>query len=124
MPNTLSTRVNAQPTAPDHECRARAYAYLVELIGARPETLTWDWTHRQQGHVHVGCRVLVVIAPRDALHEPLVLTASSWDAVRRSSAGQRRERLDRCAINDHSTLVSVLESDELAMCASPVGLAA
>ena len=124
MSNTLSTRVNAQPAAPDHECRARAYAYLVELIGDRPETLTWDSTHRLQGHVHVGCCDLVVIAPRDALHEPLVLTASSWDAVRRSSAGQRRELLDTCAITDQSALASVLESDELAMYALPVGLAA
>lgn len=124
MSNTPSTSVNVQPATPDHECRARAYAYLVELIGSRPDTVTWDSTHRLQGHVHLGRRHLVVIAPRDAMHHPVVMTAPNWDAVRRSPAEQRRELITSCAITDCSALASVLESDELAMCAPAVGLAA
>ncbi len=44
MSNTSTTSVT--------KCRARAYAYLTELIGSSPEALTWDATHRMQGHVH------------------------------------------------------------------------
>jgi hypothetical protein len=95
------------------KCRARAYAYLVELIGARPETLTWDTTHCLQGHAHLGCREIVVIATRDASREPVVLTAPDWDAVRRSPADQRRGLIESCAITDHPGLVALLDLDEL-----------
>ena len=124
MSNTPSTGVNVQPATPDHECRARAYAYLVELIGSRPEMVTWDPTHRLQGHVHLGRRHLVVIAPRDAMHDPVVMTAPNWDAVRRSPAEQRRELITSSAITDCSASASVFESDELAMCAPAARLAA
>ena len=106
MSNTSTTSVT--------KCRARAYAYLTELIGSSPEALTWDATHRLQGHVHVGRRELVVIATRDAAHAPVVLTAPGWDAVRRCPSEQRRELLGACAITNRSGLVSVLEADELA----------
>ena len=89
MSNSISTSGSVHHTDSDPECRARAYAYLVELIGARPETLTWDSTHCLQGHAHVGQRDLVVIAPRDATHRPIVMTEPGWDAVRRSIADQR-----------------------------------
>lgn len=124
MSNTRSTNTNAHSTSPDRECRARAYAYLVELIGARPATLVWDSTHRLQGHMHLGCRELVVIAPRDAEHEPIVLTEPSWDAVRRSAADQRRALIRSCAITDHAGLVSILESEEDPTYRPVVGLAA
>lgn len=76
--------------------------------------MTWDATHRLQGHVHVGCRDFVVIATRDAANTPVVLTAPGWDAVRRGPSEPRRELLGACAITDRSGLVSVLEADELA----------
>jgi hypothetical protein len=120
MSNSISTSGGVQHTDSDPECRARAYAYLVELIGARPESLTWDSTHCLQGHAHVGHRDLVVIAPRDATHRPIVMTEPGWDAVRRSIADQRTALIQAYAITDHASLVSVLESDELPM----LGLAA
>ena len=120
---THSASLEVHHTSPDRECQDRACAYLAELIGARPETVTWDSTHCLQGHVHLGCRELVVIAPRDDAHQPIVLTEPSWDAVRRSPTDQRRGLIQSFAITDHAGLVSVLESDELSLY-TPMGLAA
>jgi hypothetical protein len=92
----------------DAECRAVASTFLIELLGSPPVDLLWDDTHRLQGHSHLHGRELVVIAPRDDDHQTVVLTAEDWDAVRRSSAGQRRELLDACAIADRNRLVAVL----------------
>ena len=113
MSNTTSTSINARSKSSDHACRARAYVYLVGLIGAHPATLTWDSTHCLQGHVHLECGELVVIAPRDASHKPVVLTAPNWDAVRRSPGDQRRELIESCAITDRAGLASVFASDAL-----------
>ena len=123
MSNTSSASGDPHHISPDRECQARAYAYLVELIGDRPEKLTWDVTHRLQGHVHLASHELVVIAPRDTEHQPIVLTEPSWDAVRRSPADLRRGLIQSFAITDHAGLVSILESDELSWC-PPMGLAA
>ena len=60
---TTSTVERMQRT--DTECRARARQFLIHLIGAMPDDLTWDHTHRLQGHAQLGGRQLVVIAPRD-----------------------------------------------------------
>ena len=60
---TTSTVERVQRT--DTECRARAREFLIHLIGAMPDDLTWDHTHRLQGHARLGGRQLVVIAPRD-----------------------------------------------------------
>ena len=108
MINTRSTSNNAPRKSSDVACRARAYLYLVELIGTHPAGLTWDSTHRLQGHVRLECGELVVIAPRDALHQPIVLTAPNWDAVRRADCHQRRELIDFYAITDPATLESAL----------------
>jgi hypothetical protein len=99
MSNTTTSVIN---------CQARAYDFLVRLMGTRPGALTWDSTHRLQGHVHVGDHELVVIATRDATHRPVVLTAPHWDAVRRSADDQRRELISSWSITDHSGLVSSL----------------
>ena len=124
MSNTISSSVSARHISPDLECRARADAYLVGLIGSRHQPVTWDSTFRLQGHLHLGSRELVVIAPRDASHTPVVLTATGWDAVRRSSADQRRELIESCAITDHAGLLSALASDGAAVPANAVSLAA
>ena len=64
----------SNPASNDNrQCRARAYTYLAGLIGDRPHTVTWDSTHCLQGHVQVGRSQLVVIAPRDASHPPVVV---------------------------------------------------
>lgn len=114
MPNTSSTSVNAHRTSPDRVCQARASAYLVELIGARRATLTWDTAHRLQGHVHLDSCELVVIAPRDAAHEPVLLTAPNWDAVRRCPGDQRRHLIESCAISDAAGLASVIDMNPVA----------
>jgi len=89
-------------------CRARADAYLAGLFGSRPHTVTWDSTHCLQGRVHAGSSELVVIAPRDAAHEPVVLTEPGWDAVRRCQGEQRRELIRSCAITNSFVLASAL----------------
>ena len=106
MSNTSTTSIT--------KCRARAYAYVTDLLGARPEALTWDGTHRLQGHVYVGSQELVVIATRDDSRAPVVMTATVWDAVRRCPSEQRRELLDQRAITDRTALVSVLGAEQLA----------
>jgi hypothetical protein len=106
MSNTTSN-----PAATDiKKCQAHAYSYLLELLGARPELL-WDSTHCLQGHVRIGGHEIVVIATRDSTQHPVVLTASNWDAVRRSQSDERRELINACEITDHSGLVSILQSD-------------
>jgi hypothetical protein len=89
-------------------CQARAYDYLVRVMGGRPDTLTWDSKHCLQGHAHLGGHEVVVIATRDSLRQPVVLTAPNWDAVRRSTNDQRRELINLCAITDRSGFASAL----------------
>jgi hypothetical protein len=93
---------------PDTECRARASEFLVRLIGGLPDDLTWDHTHRLQGHAHLGGRELVVIAPRDDAHSTVVLTTQDWDQVRLSGGEQRRSLLGTYAIADRCQLAAVL----------------
>jgi hypothetical protein len=95
-------------TNDNHHCQERAHAYLVELIGNRPHTVTWDTTHCLQGHVHLGYSELVLIAPRDAVHEPVVLTETDWDVVRRCPGQQRRDMIRWYAITDTSHLAACL----------------
>ena len=121
---TTSTSAQADCTPVECECRARADAFVAELIGAPTEELTWDAIHPLQGHVHVGRRELVVIATHDTSSRPVVLTVAGWDAVRRSSADERRTLLASCAITDHSALVSVLESDDAEWLSPGLGIAA
>ena len=93
---------------PDSECQARAHEFLVGVLGARPDALTWDHTHRLQGHAHLGERELVVIAPRDDAHSTVVLTTQDWDQVRLSGGDQRRSLLGAYAIADRRQLAAVL----------------
>jgi hypothetical protein len=67
----------------DHEAQARALVHLASLAGTDClADVCWDPDHHLQGHVEVAGRHLVVIAPRDDSHLPLVLTESDWDALR------------------------------------------
>lgn len=93
---------------PDTECQALAHEFLVGVLGARPDALTWDHTHRLQGHAHLGERELVVIAPRDDAHSTVVLTTQDWDQVRLSNGDQRRSLLGAYAIADRCQLAAVL----------------
>ena len=122
MSNTTAT--TTQTELGPAECQARADRYVAELVGSRPEALTWDAVHPLQGHVHIGCHELVVIATHDAQARPVVLTAAGWDAVRHSAAHERRAVLASCAITDHSALVSALESDDTEWLATTMAMAA
>ena len=97
----------------DTECRARARQFLIHLIGAMPDDLTWDHTHRLQGHARLAGHQLVVIAPRDDDHRTVVLTRRDWEQVRRADGAQRRSLLGSCAIADRGRLAAVLAGDEL-----------
>jgi hypothetical protein len=96
------------PSSAVVNCQARAYDYLVRLMGARPDDLTWDSTHCLQGHAHLRGQEVVVIATRDVRRKPVVLTAPDWDAVRRSTGDQRRDLIESFAITDHSGLTMAL----------------
>ena len=124
MPTTTQTENHAETTPSEVDCQARADAYVAALIGTRPEPLTWDTAHPLQGHVHIGCHELVVIATHDVLALPVVLTAAGWDAVRHCSADERRTVLASCSISDHTRLVSVLESDDTEWLATTMAVAA
>jgi hypothetical protein len=85
---------------------------LTELIGSPPAALRWDICHRLKGDVCVhGCE-LVVIAPRDAAHRPVVLTALDWDEIRSASAEERSTLLGRYSIANHDQLVAMLARND------------
>jgi len=43
----------------------------------------WDSDHHLQGHLNHFGQHLVVIAPRDDEHDPIVMSDTEWDARRR-----------------------------------------
>jgi hypothetical protein len=88
---------------PDAECRIRATEFLTAVIGAPPDELQWDDVHHLRGHVHHDGHELVVIAGRDASHEPVVLTVEDWNRVRRDCC-DRRVLLSERAIADRRHL--------------------
>ena len=92
----------------DSESWARASEFLIQLIGTNLADLRWDHKHHLQGHAHLNGREIVVIAPRDDRHTPVVLTSEDWDAVSRANPDQRCDLLRACAIADHDRLVAAL----------------
>ena len=103
-----TTQTTTRATHSDQECRAIACEFLVEVLGALPSDLTWDSRHHLQGHAHVGEREVVVIAPRDDQHRPVLVTAEDWDAIRAADSGQRAAVLAAAAITDRRRLPLVL----------------
>jgi hypothetical protein len=68
----------------DHAAHRRALDLLARLVGEECTAhVCWDLDHHLQGHVDVDGQHLVLIAPRDDEHAPLVLTEDDWDALRR-----------------------------------------
>jgi hypothetical protein len=92
----------------DDEGQRRARLFLKQLLGDAPKDLCWDETHHLQGHVHIGSRELVVIAPRDERHEPVVLTAEDWDEIRHAPGEQAGELVRQRAIHDHDQLTAAV----------------
>ncbi len=92
----------------DSECQTAARRYLQDLMGMPPDDLVWDIDHHLQGHAHCAGHEIVVIASRDTLHQPVVLTPQDWDAIRRSAGPTRCEMLKACAIASGTRLREVL----------------
>ena len=90
------------------EAQAQARAFLDQLIGASPDDLCWDETYHRQGHMHIGDHELVVIAPCDRQHEPVVLTAEDWDEVRHASGDEAIHLIRQRAIHDQQRLNSLV----------------
>ncbi len=67
----------------DEQAHQRALDFLAELLGTEcTEHVCWDLDHHLQGHLDVAGEHVVVIAPRDDEHAPLVLSEEDWDALR------------------------------------------
>lgn len=98
----------------DASCRAVACEYLGELLLGVPErpcpepAVCWDATHHLQGHAHVGAVELVVIAPRDDRHQPLLVVEQDWNRIRRAGSDERPRLVDECAIRNTRRLRDVL----------------
>jgi hypothetical protein len=82
----------------DIDCQATARQFLTDLAGMEAPQLMWDTTYHLQGHAQLGGREFVVIAPRDDAHQPVVITAEDWDAIRRVP-GEPRRRLAAAVSN-------------------------
>lgn len=95
-------------TMTDDEGQRRARLFLKQLLGDAPKDLCWDDTHHLQGHVHIGDSELVVIAPRDERHQPIVLTAEDWDAIRHAPGEQAGDLVRQRAIHDHDELTAAV----------------
>jgi hypothetical protein len=68
----------------DHQAHERALELLSSVHGPEcASRVCWDPVHQLQGHVDVAGEHLVLIATRDEVHDPLVLTEQDWDALRR-----------------------------------------
>lgn len=68
----------------DQQAHDRALEHFAAICGAQwVDCVLWDLEHQLQGHVDVAGQHLVLIATRDDEHEPLVLSESDWDALRR-----------------------------------------
>jgi len=68
----------------DDQAHQRAERYLATVFGADGASeVCWDCDHHLQGHVDLAGKHLVVIAPRDDGHDPIVMSEAEWDAFRR-----------------------------------------
>lgn len=107
---------NERAVRDDASCRAVACEYLDGLLLGVPDNacpgpaVCWDDRHHLQGHAHLGRVELVVIAPRDDRHEPLLLVEQDWDRIRRAAGDERPRLVDECAIRTPRRLRDVLSS--------------
>lgn len=68
----------------DEQAHERALQHLADCEGDEcAERVSWDPDHHLQGHVDIDGRHVVVIAPRDSEHDPIVLSEADWDALKR-----------------------------------------
>ena len=88
----------------DEDAHAAACSFLAGLIGSHDNAVCWDATYHLQGHTFVDGLELVVIAPRDRSHRPLVVTGEDWDEIHRQSRARREALLNTCSITDRRRL--------------------
>jgi hypothetical protein len=93
----------------DPEARTRATEFLHTLSGAHSTELSWDDTFRLQGHAHVDCRELIVIASRDDQHEPVVLTIEDWDQLRRQGGDSAALIAERAIVSPQHLELALAE---------------
>ena len=68
----------------DDQAHQRAERYLASVLGKNFACeVHWDGDHHLQGHLDHSGRHLVVIAPRDDEHHPIVMSETEWDTCRR-----------------------------------------
>ena len=68
----------------DDQAHQRAERYLASVLVAECACeVRWDSDHHLQGHLNHFGQHLVVIAPRDDEHDPIVMSDTEWDARRR-----------------------------------------
>src|SRR5262245_52042984 len=83
----------------DIAAHAIALAYLAEIVGPWPYTVSWDTRYPLKGDAVVSGHQLVVIAPRDDRHCPIIVAVEEWEIIRRADAHERRMLLDRHAMS-------------------------
>lgn len=70
----------------DEQAHQMAEQLLAAVAGGRESpVVAWDPEHHLQGHAEIDGEHVIVIAPRDDEHRPLVLTEVEWDELRRLS---------------------------------------
>lgn len=90
------------------DCQVEARDFLARLVGRPHSSVCWDPTHQLQGHAVVDGQELILIAPRDAAHEPVVFTAADWDEIQHSPSERRTALLCSCRITSRRRLRDAL----------------
>ncbi len=69
----------------DEQAHQLAEQLLAAVAGGQAAPVVWDPEHHLQGHAEIDGEHVILIAPRDDEHRPLVLTEAEWDELRRLS---------------------------------------
>lgn len=70
----------------DEQAHQMAEQLLAAVAGGQQSpVVAWDPEHHLQGHAEIDGEHVILIAPRDDEHRPLVLTEAEWDELRRLS---------------------------------------
>jgi hypothetical protein len=71
----------------DETARGRAIEHAVSVLGlAASPAVAWRHDYRLQGHLDLGGRHLVLIAPRTGDHLPRLFTEHEWECLRHGVA--------------------------------------
>ena len=77
--------MNKETRLSDDEAHDLAVRHLADVLGSNTvPPIAWDGDHHLQGHLDVAGHHMVLIAPRDPDHCPLLLSDEDWDSLRRT----------------------------------------